>query len=245
MIELEVCATSVASCIAAEKGGAHRIELCAGLADGGITPSPGFVRQALTKCSLPIFPIIRPRGGDFLYDDDEIEEMECDIRTFGKMGVAGFVFGILTPDGEPDLEANARMLKAANGRPCTFHRAFDMVLDPMDALEKVVRLGFARILTSGGRNSALEGVHLLRELTLAARERIIIMAGAGIRPDNALEVVQKSGVTALHGTLQSPLDSRMLYRNPAVSMGGGNDSEEYLLRVTDKDKVKSLLAQFR
>ena len=245
MIELEVCAASVRSCIAAQRGGAHRIELSAGLSDGGLTPSYSFAEIALENCDLPIYPIIRPRGGDFLYDEYELRQMEYDIEYFYELGVAGFVFGVLTPRGELDLLANARLLDAADGKPCTLHRAFDMVRNPMKSLDEAIRLGFSRILTSGGAASALAGVDQIRELVGAAGDRITIMAGSGIRPENALEVVTRSGVGALHGTLRSTYDSAMVYRNPRVGMGGEGTEKEYLLEATDETKVRSLIEQFR
>lgn len=244
MIELEVCANSVPSCIAAEKGGAHRIELCAGLSDGGLTPSCGFMKTAVQECRLPIFPIIRPRGGDFLYDTYELQQMTEDIRRLGELNVGGFVFGVLTSEGELDLEANSRLLEASNGRPCTLHRAFDMVRDPMKALDEAIRLGFSRILTSGGALSALEGSTLLKELVRESRGRITIMAGSGVRPENALQIVSQTGVTALHGTLQSTYESGMIYRNPRVSMGGDASESEYTLKATDEKKVRALISLF-
>ena len=245
MIELEVCANSVASCIAARTGGAHRIELCAGLPEGGLTPSYGYTEIALNHCDLPIFPIIRPRGGDFLYDEYELDQMQYDIEYFYELGVAGFVFGALTRGGELDLAANARLIEAADGKPCTLHRAFDMVRDPLKSLDEAVRLGFSRILTSGGAATALEGVDVLKELVRAAGDRITIMAGSGVRPENALEIVTKSGVPALHGTLQTAYDSDMIYRNGRISLGGSDGESEYLMKVTDARKVRALLEQFR
>lgn len=241
-ITLEVCADSVRSCLAAERGGAHRIELCAGLTDGGITPSYGFVLDAVTRCHLPIFPIIRPRGGDFLYDEYEFSQMEEDIKQLRNIGVAGFVFGILTPDGRLDRDRNTHLLGLAKGMPCTLHRAFDMTRDMDEALGDAIDLGFSRILTSGGAPDALTGAGRLRELVKSADDRITIMAGSGVRPENAASIVSASGVSSLHGTLSRTIDGGMTFRNTAVCMGG--ETDEYALRVTDEELVRTLLDHF-
>lgn len=245
MILLENCANSVQSCVEAERGGAHRIEFCAGLPEGGTTPSFGALKVALQEVRIPIFPIIRPRSGDFIYTDLEVRQMLSDIYAFRELGVAGFVFGALTPDGTLDCEVNQKLLRAAEGVPVTLHRAFDMTRDMENALEQAIDLGFSRILTSGGQNTALEGSDAIRKLVHKAGNRIIIMAGSGITPDNALDLVSLTGVTEVHGTLQSTIKSPSVFYNPNASMQSRSDVHSYDYPETDSIKVRTLLNHFQ
>ncbi len=245
MILLENCANSVQSCIEAERGGAHRIEFCAGLPEGGTTPSFGALKVALQEVRIPIFPIIRPRSGDFIYTDLEVRQMLSDIYAFRELGVAGFVFGALTPDGTLDYEVNRKLLRAAEGVPVTLHRAFDMTRDMGSALEQAIDLGFSRILTSGGQNTAIEGSDVIRKLVQKANNRIIIMAGSGITPDNALDLVSQTGVTEVHGTLQSIIKSPSVFHNPNASMQSRSDVHSYDYPETDSIKVRTLLDHFQ
>lgn len=238
---LEICANSVASCIAAQEGGAQRIELCAGIPEGGTTPSYGMVKKAREAVSIGLNIIIRPRGGDFLYSPIEVEEMIEDIKILRTLGVDGFVFGALTPDGEVDKEVCKRLIEAAQGSPVTFHRAFDMAKDPKQALEDIIELGFDRILTSGCMPSALEGVSTIAMLVREAQDRIAIMAGCGVNASNVHEIVQMTGVKEVHGSFRSPIESKMRYRNSVVSMGGTVVVEEYSTPQTDAEKVKEII----
>ncbi|MDO4789537.1 MAG: copper homeostasis protein CutC [Porphyromonas sp.] len=238
---LEICANSVASCIAAQEGGAQRIELCAGIPEGGTTPSYGMVKKAREAVSIGLYIIIRPRGGDFLYSPTEVEEMIEDIKIFKTLGVDGFVFGALTPDGEVDKEICKRLIEAAEGFPTTFHRAFDMAKDPKQALEDIIELGFERILTSGCMPNALEGVSNIAMLVREAQDRIAIMAGCGVNASNVHEIVQMTGVKEVHGSFRSPIESKMRYRNSVVSMGGTVVVEEYSTPQTDAEKVKEII----
>lgn len=243
-ILFENCAGSVASCVAAEKGGAGRIELCSALTEGGTTPSYGLFKLAKQNVSIPIFPIIRPRSGDFLYSDLELREMEEDIIALGKLGADGFATGVLTADGKLDIEANRRLIRAAGGKPVTLHRAIDRTRDMLEAVEDAIELGFSRILTSGGMPTAPEGVEMISKMVAKANGRIIIMAGCGVRPENGKWLVEQTGVTELHGTFQGEVSSLMNFKNAAIQ-SASLVVDEWSYQVTDSDKVKALLSSFQ
>ena len=223
MYRFEICANSVASCKAAQEGGADRVELCSGIPEGGTTPSFGMIRKARESISIGLNVIIRPRGGDFLYSKDELEEMIYDIRTAKDLGADGLVFGCLTKDGYVDKAAMSRLMKAAEGLPVTFHRAFDHSSDPIQALEDIIDLGCVRILTSGCRPTAMEGVGLLAELVKAAGDRIIIMPGCGVNEGNIADIARLSGAREFHFSAREPVESGMIFRNPDVTMGSETD----------------------
>ncbi|MDO5035522.1 MAG: copper homeostasis protein CutC [Porphyromonas sp.] len=236
----ENCAGSVASCIAAERGGAGRIELCAALTEGGTTPSYGTVKIAKQMVAIPIFPIIRPRSGDFLYREVELLTMEEEIRSLVDLGADGFATGVLNEEGELDMEANRRLIEAAQGRPVTLHRAIDRTKYLLKAVDDAIALGFARILTSGGMPTAIEGAHMIAEMVRHADGRIIIMAGSGVRPDNAKWLIEKTGVSELHGTLQSTTTSLMKYKQ--ANIGGDTVTvSEFDHHTTDEDKIRRLI----
>ena len=223
MYRFEICANSVASCIAAQEGGADRVELCSGIPEGGTTPSFGMIRKARASIDIALNVIIRPRGGDFLYSVDELEEMIHDIRIAKEVGADGLVLGCLTKEGNIDKEAMSKLMDAAKGLPVTFHRAFDHSADPMTALEDIIELGCARILTSGCRPTAMEGSGLLAELVKVAGERIIIMPGCGVNEGNIAEIARLSGAREFHFSAREPVESGMLFRNPDVAMGNEED----------------------
>ena len=223
MYRFEICANSVASCKAAQEGGADRVELCSGIPEGGTTPSFGMIRKARESISIGLNVIIRPRGGDFLYSKDELEEMIYDIRTAKDLGADGLVFGCLTKDGYVDKAAMSMLMKAAEGLPVTFHRAFDHSSDPIQALEDIIDLGCVRILTSGCRPTAMEGVGLLAELVKAAGDRIIIMPGCGVNEGNIADIARLSGAREFHFSAREPVESGMIFRNPDVAMGSETD----------------------
>ena len=233
---IEGCVDSYASAMAAARGGADRLELCANLAIGGTTPSRALFKQVRRDCAVRINVLIRPRFGDFLYSEAELEEMEEEIKAFRDLGANGAVIGVLTPEGALDEERMRRLTDAAGGMDVTLHRAFDMTRDPFAALEAAVRLGCRTILTSGQARSALEGAEVLRELTLRAAGRIGIMAGCGVRRENIRAIHERAGVWAFHTTGRSaPLESGMIYRKPGVSMGLPSLSEYELWR-TDQEE---------
>jgi copper homeostasis protein len=222
-LTLEVCVDSVESAIAAQDSGAHRIELCDNMLEGGTTPSIGTITLARHHCDIPIHVMIRPRGGDFRYTEIEFEVMKVDIEQARKIGVDGVVFGMLMPDGAIDTERCTELVALARPMRVTFHRAFDFVGDPHQSLEDLIRLGVDRVLTSGKQSSALEGLKLITKLVKQANDRIIIMPGAGITQQNIKQIVRQSGVTEAHvysAVTQPSEDSR---------------------KVTDAGRVASLL----
>lgn len=236
---IEGCVDSYASCAAACRGGADRLELCANLAIGGTTPSPSLFRQVKRDFSIPVNVLIRPRFGDFLYTDPELEEMCEDIRCFCGLGASGVVIGALTPDGALDTEKLGRMVDCAGGKDVTLHRAFDMTRDPFEALEEAVRLGIRTILTSGQAQSVTQGEELLRQLLDRAAGRIDIMAGCGVRKENIETVYSHTGVRIFHTTgRRGPVDSGMRYRRGSVSMGLPSLSE-YELWQTDEEEFRA------
>ena len=245
--KIEICANSVESAAKAQEGGAYRVELCAGIPEGGTTPSFGEIRMArqlLQQTKLHV--IIRPRGGDFLYTQLEQEIMLHDIKVARQLGADGVVFGCLTAEGNVDMPAMKKLMNAVGDMSVTFHRAFDMCRNPMEALEDIIELGCHRILTSGQEATAPAGIPLLKELIEKADGRIIIMPGCGVKPSNILELAEETGATEFHFSGRSSLESDMIYRNPKVSMGGTVKIEEYQRDVTDVEIVKeavSILAQ--
>ena len=223
MYRFEICANSVASCIAAQEGGADRVELCSGIPEGGTTPSFGMIRKARASIDIGLNVIIRPRGGDFLYSEDELEEMTHDIMIAKELGADGLVFGCLTKEGDVDKKAMSKLMEAASGLPVTFHRAFDHSADPMQALEDIIELGCARVLTSGCMPTAKEGTVLLAKLVESAGNRIIIMPGCGVNEGNIAEIARLSGAREFHFSAREPVESGMIFRNPAVAMGSEED----------------------
>jgi copper homeostasis protein len=197
-ILVEVCLDSVESAIAAREGGADRIELCADLASGGITPSVGTIHEVRAVCALPLHVLIRPRPGDFVYSPSEIRVIERDIDTAKRAGADGIVIGILTREGDVDRERMLALIARARPLHVTFNRAFDVARDPLAALEDVIGVGADALLTSGQAPSAEEGQKLIAELVRRSAGRIAIMAGAGLTPANATRIVEATGIQALH-----------------------------------------------
>ena len=243
MYKFEICANSVASCIAAQEGGADRVELCSGIPEGGTTPSYGMIRKARASIDIGLNVIIRPRGGDFLYSEDELEEMIHDIGIAEELGADGLVFGCLTKEGNIDKKAMSILMAAAGNLPVTFHRAFDHSADPLKALEDIIELGCARILTSGCRPTALEGADLLAQLVEKAGDRIIIMPGCGVNEDNIAEIARLSGAREFHFSAREPVESGMLFRNPDVAMG--NEEDPYGTVRTTAARVAATIKPLR
>ena len=233
--EFEVCANSVESCIAAQRAGADRVELCMGIPEGGTTPSYGelqMARNLLKETRLHV--IIRNRGGDFLYAPQELERMAMDIDLCKRVGVDGVVFGCLTPEGDIDKAANTFLLEHAKGMSVTFHRAFDRCRDPKEALKEIILLGFDRVLTSGQQPTAEQGIPLLRQLHVLADNRIILMAGCGVNESNIARIHKATGVHAFHFSAREPKHSLMTYANPAVFMGKPGTDEDTILITTER-----------
>ncbi len=237
---VEVCAGDIQSVHNAAMGGAARVELCSALSEGGLTPSEGLIRAALEVPGIKVNVLIRPRQGDFLYNDRELDVMLSDIRRCRGLGVNGVVIGALTPDGDVDKAMCSRMIEAACGLSITFHRAFDMTRDPQQALEDVIELGCDRILTSGCAASALEGVATLRTLQEQAAGRIVILAGGGVNPGNAREIIECGGVREVHASARSSVKSQMRYCHQGVSMGAPG-ADEFSRLVTDSAIVSEIV----
>lgn len=234
---LEACVDSVESAAAAERGGADRLELCANLVIGGTTPGISLFRQVRKHCSLPIFVLIRPRYGDFLYTEPEIEIMEEDIRLFKDNGADGIVTGCLCADGSLNREHMLRFRQAAPGIPMTLHRAFDLCRDPEKTLETAVNLGITSILTSGQEENCLKGKALLQSLVRQAENRIHILAGGGVCAETIVPLLKETGVKHFHMSGKILLDSPMLYRKEQIHMGIPGMSEYTILR-TDEEQIR-------
>ncbi|SNT34956.1 copper homeostasis protein [Actinomadura meyerae] len=238
----EICIDSVAGAIAAEGAGAHRVELCAALFEGGLTPTLGTVRAALAAVSsIKVNVIIRPRGGDFIYDEHEVAAMEHDAALVREAGADGVVIGALTPEGTIDRPVVERLIAAAGGLPVTFHRAFDMTADPFAALEELVELGVDRVLTSGQDVSVLEGAPLIAELVERAGDRIIVMPGGGVTDRNVARIVAATGAREIHFAALSEEPSPAVHRNPYPFMGGELRQPEYRRLVTTGAGVASVI----
>uniref|UniRef100_K7FSF1 Copper homeostasis protein cutC homolog n=1 Tax=Pelodiscus sinensis TaxID=13735 RepID=K7FSF1_PELSI len=238
---MEVCVDSVESAVSISCPGAGRIELCAGLLEGGTTPSIGLLQVVKQCVQIPVFVMIRPRGGDFLYTDRELDVMKADIRLAKLHGADGLVFGALTEDGRIDTELCTALLAVCRPLPVTFHRAFDMVHDPLVALETLVSLGFERVLTSGN-SSALEGLPLIKRLTEQAKGRIVVVPGGGITERNLQRILEGSGAPEFHCSARSARDSGMKFRNSSVAMGASLSTSEYAVKVADVATVRTLNA---
>lgn len=230
---LEICVDSLDSVIACAEGGADRIELCASLAEGGLTPSAGMLVQARSVFPGEIAVMIRPRGGDFAYRPEEIAAMCADIELARDLGADAVVFGCLTRDGAPDVPALETLLEACEGSPAVFHRAFDVSRDLEESLDLVADLGFARILTSGGGASAMDQLDAIAALAGLAEGRIGILPGGGIRPGDVAEVVRRTGLREVHLSARSLRESPMTFRRPEIAMGATSLPGEYERRVAD------------
>ncbi|WP_285401485.1 copper homeostasis protein CutC [Luteibacter sp. ME-Dv--P-043b] len=234
MALLEVAANSVASAFAAQEGGAARIELCASLDEGGVTPSHGTIVLAREGLTIPLYVLVRPRGGDFLYENSEIECMLDDIEHCRDLGCDGVVVGALTAEGDVDTEACALFVRAAGRMGVTFHRAFDLVPDRREALETIIDLGFERVLTSGGMQSAVAGASSIAKLVTQAGDRIVVMPGAGIEPGNAANLRAATRAREFHASAKQRLPSGMRSPTDALGMGAGETR-------TDVDTVRAIV----
>jgi copper homeostasis protein len=237
----EICVDSVEGVAAAKAAGAHRVELCADLLEGGITPSCGMIRRARTIAGINLHVIIRPRGGDFLFDDDEFAVMEGDIDTAKAEGADGVVIGLLTADAKIDVERSRPLIERARPMAVTFHRAFDMTADPFAALETLIHLGVDRVLTSGQEESVLEGLPLLTELVRRAGDRIVIMPGGGITARNVDRIVAEARPKEIHFAALEPTISGMRHRREHVFMGGTLRPPEYDRLVTSAASIRAVM----
>ena len=224
--------------------GVDRVELCASPAEGGVTPSLATIERVAEIKGLDVSVMIRPRGGDFLYSDDEFQTMLRDIEHARKAGATGVVFGILTADGKVDVERTRALVEAAGDMETTFHRAVDMTEDYITAVEAVIKAGCKRILTSGGYDKAIEGKENIARAVEISRGRIEIMAGSGVVAANAKELIDL-GVDALHFSAKTMITGGMQYRNPRISMGGTSAVDEFAIRTVDTTEVTEILKLIR
>ncbi|HJR73425.1 MAG TPA: copper homeostasis protein CutC [Luteimonas sp.] len=236
---LEIAANSLASALAAQEGGADRIELCENLGEGGTTPSHGTLSMARDKLRIPIYALIRPRGGDFLYDEAELECMRRDIEHCSRLGCDGVVIGALDADGNVDIPACRELVAAAGKLGITFHRAFDVARDRAQALRDILALGCERVLTSGSANDALTGAVAIAETVRSGEGRIRVMAGAGVTVGNIREIAQKSQAHEFHASARSLRSSAMRHRMPGLS---GLEPERM---QTDVALVRALVERLR
>lgn len=233
---LEICTGDPEGVCAAVAGGADRVELCSGLAEGGLTPSAAMIRFASDR--IPTNVLIRPRAGDFIYTPGELEVMRADTESAVRNGASGIVIGVLTPDGDIDMEACRYLLEGFEDLDNTFHRAFDVVADPSAALEKIISLGFRRVLTSGQAPTALEGSATISALKKQAAGRILIMAGAGVNPGNVAELVSRSHADEVHASARSVMKSAM--RPSGGATMGSADAADGSRMATDANLVREI-----
>ena len=239
----EICVDSAAAVRAAKEAGADRVELCASLLEGGITPSHGMIRQARKVDGVGLHVMIRPRGGDFLFDNDEMSIMRSDVEAAKDEGADGVVIGLLTRDGAIDAARARELIEIARPMSVTFHRAFDMTREPFSALETLVGLGVERVLTSGQEASALEGLPLIAELVRRAASRIIVMPGGGITSRNVERIVAAAKPREIHFACLDPVGSDMRFRRAHVFMGGELRPPEYDRSATSAHAIRAVMAR--
>lgn len=244
-MKIEICVEGIDGLVAAQEAGADRAELCASLLEGGITPSLGVVRESLRVATIPFHVIVRPRGGDFLYSEREFATMLDDIRALRELGVAGVVIGCLTADGQIDEARMTALVDAARPMSVTCHRAFDMTRDVEEAVEALVRCGVDRVLTSGQRDTAIEGIDILRRTVEVAGDRLVVMVCGALDETNIAEVLRRTHAPEAHFAAPKVLPSGMAFRNPHVGMGGTAIEREFELTVTDPDAVRRTIAAAR
>jgi copper homeostasis protein len=242
IMELEICVDSVESAIAAEEGGAQRIELCSALAEGGLTPSIGMIRAVRSRIGIAVNVIIRPRGGDFFYSQDEWQIMQDDIAYTAHAGADGIVLGLLTANGDVDVERTRNLVEIAQPMEVTFHRAIDMARDVEQSLEDVIRTGANRVLTSGTSQTAVQGAQRIASLVQAAGNRIGVMVCGNVRPANVEQIVLATGAREFHASLRAPVPSPVRHRNSTLNLGDPGRDEYERLVVSSADVRQLRLA---
>jgi copper homeostasis protein len=243
-VAIEICAYSLESCLAADRAGADRVELCASPHDGGCTPSAGLVKLALESTSLEVHVMLRPRGGDFCYDLNEKQTMLAEAKELVGAGVHGLVVGTLLANGDLDIEFLLELRTLVRDTPLTFHRAIDVSRKPELVLEQLIDLNFQRILTSGQKNKAFEGIGNIAQLVSLAEGRIEIMAGSGVNPQNC-QFFLDIGVDAVHTSAKTLRDSAMEYRRPGISMGGLTEVSEFEIAYSSEELIRETIKQVR
>lgn len=238
---IEACVDSVEAALAAEAGGAQRVELCADLLEGGLTPSRGTMVVARQLLAIDMNVIIRPRGGDFCYSEAEFEVMKMDVITAKEAGADGVVIGVLLADGTVDMERTRELIELARPLSVTFHRAFDVTRDASAALEQLIDLGVDRLLTSGQEPSVLEGIDLIVDLVKQAGERLIVMPGCGITERNFPKILAQSGAREFHIYAPKTVPGRMQYHNPRVFMGGELRPPETTISTTSDARMRTFV----
>jgi copper homeostasis protein len=233
---IEIATSDFETTKSAVEGGADRIELCANLAEGGTTPSYGTIIQCREAFSVQLFPIIRPRGGDFLYTEEEYSIMLKEVKLCRQLGCDGVVIGLLNRDGSIDKKRTAALVEAAYPLGVTFHRAFDRCSNPFEALEQLVEIGCERILTSGQQPAAPGGIDLIKELNQRGADRIIIMPGSGVRKENIKMLAEKTGCSEFHSSLRGKVKSNMEFIHPAFE----DSAESYMNNAISPDEVRAL-----
>jgi copper homeostasis protein len=239
-ITVEICVDSIASAVAAARGGAHRLELCASLAEGGITPSAGMIATVRSLVSIPVYVMIRPRGGDFCYSAEEFSAMKRDIAIARQLRADGVVLGILNEDGGIDLARCRELRDCAQSMTLTFHRAFDVSRDLTRSLTDIISLGFDRLLTSGGEQKVEDAVPVIVRLRELASDRIALMIGSGVNSDNVQRLIVQTGVREVHASARHPEPGPMRYRNSRVSFATPPQSD-YERIVADEAEVRKLV----
>lgn len=234
---LEVCAFNLQSSIIAERAGAKRVELCENPADGGTTPSYGTIKQTREKIGISLYPIIRPRGGNFFYDENEFAIIKQDILLCKQLGCDGISTGVHLQNGEIDTERLKRIVEWAYPMGVTCHRVFDATPDPFNALEEIIDSGCERILTSGQKSAAPDGIELLADLVQRAEGRIIIMPGAGVRSSNIEKLINGTGATEFHTSARIAAPDPVTFRNPAIADAG----DWYLANEEELNKIIAIL----
>jgi copper homeostasis protein len=237
----EVCVDSVEGALATQAAGAQRVELCDNLVEGGTTPSLGMIEVTRQSVTIDVNVIIRPRGGDFCYSEPELEVIRRDILAARQAGASGVVIGVLKPDGSVDVERTRMLVTTARPMSVTFHRAFDLCRDPSEALETLCGLGIERVLTSGQKNTALEGLDCIKRMVRLAAGRTIIMAGGGIKQDNVATIVAQSGVSEVHFSARKVTSSPMTLRIPGVFMGKAYEPDEYIRKETEVERIREVM----
>lgn len=232
---IEIATSDFITTKAAVEGGADRIELCANLAEGGVTPSSGTIKKCREAFDVLLYPIIRPRGGDFLYTPEEFDIMTHDVQLCKSAGCEGIVIGLLDKEGNIDIKRTAALINAAYPLGVTFHRAFDRCRDPFEAMEQLISIGCERILTSGQQPSAPDGMELISQLNRASDHRIIIMPGSGVRKDNVKEIAGKTGCTEFHSSLRGKQKSNMQFIHPSFA----SSQENYMNNAIDPEEVRA------